>query len=109
LTDVTGFGLSTMGSELARGAALKMQIQLDQVPLLPGVLGHRRQRRMVASSRNWEHSAEFHRPISAWPQNPCRRPGNQRRQPAGETCARAKADAVLALSTSATALKARAG
>jgi selenide,water dikinase len=28
-------------SELARGAALKMQIQLDQVPLLPGVLGHR--------------------------------------------------------------------
>jgi selenide,water dikinase len=64
LTDVTGFGLLGHGLELARGAALKMQIQLDQVPLLPGVLELAEQGMVTgASSRNWEgYSAEVSLP-----------------------------------------------
>ncbi|MBG6071723.1 MULTISPECIES: selenide, water dikinase SelD [unclassified Polaromonas] len=64
LTDVTGFGLLGHGLELARGAALKMQIQLDQVPLLPGVLELAEQGMVTgASGRNWEgYSAEVSLP-----------------------------------------------
>ena len=55
MTDVTGFGLLGHGLELARGAGLKMQLQLDQVPLLPGVLELAEQGMVTgASGRNWE-------------------------------------------------------
>ena len=55
LTDVTGFGLLGHGLELARGANLKMQIQLDQIPLLPGVLELAEQGMVTgASGRNWD-------------------------------------------------------
>ncbi|MDI1268279.1 MAG: selenide, water dikinase SelD [Polaromonas sp.] len=54
LTDITGFGLAGHGLELARGAGLKMQLQLARIPLLPGVLALA-ERGMVtgASGRNW--------------------------------------------------------
>jgi selenide,water dikinase len=54
LTDITGFGLAGHGLELARAARLKMQLQLAQIPLLPGVLALA-ERGMVtgASGRNW--------------------------------------------------------
>jgi selenide,water dikinase len=54
LTDITGFGLLGHGLELARGAGLKMELQLDKIPLLPGVL-ELAARGMVtgASGRNW--------------------------------------------------------
>lgn len=54
LTDITGFGLLGHGLELARGARLKMELQFDQIPLLPGVLALA-ERGMVtgASGRNW--------------------------------------------------------
>ena len=54
LTDITGFGLAGHGLELARGAKLKMQIQLDQIPLLPGVLALAQAGVVTgASERNW--------------------------------------------------------
>jgi selenide,water dikinase len=54
LTDITGFGLAGHGLELARGAKLKMQIQLDQIPLLPGVLALAEAGVVTgASARNW--------------------------------------------------------
>ena len=55
MTDVTGFGLLGHGLELARGAGLRMQLQLDQIALLPGVL-ELAERGMVtgASGRNWD-------------------------------------------------------
>jgi selenide, water dikinase len=54
LTDITGFGLLGHGLELARGAQLKMQLQLDQIPLLPGVLDLAAQGMVTgASGRNW--------------------------------------------------------
>ncbi|MDO8719722.1 MAG: selenide, water dikinase SelD [Polaromonas sp.] len=54
LTDITGFGLAGHGLELARGAQLKMQLQLDQIPLLPGVLELATQGMVTgASGRNW--------------------------------------------------------
>jgi selenide,water dikinase len=54
LTDITGFGLLGHGLELARGAGLQMELQMDQIPLLPGVLALA-ERGMVtgASGRNW--------------------------------------------------------
>jgi selenide,water dikinase len=54
LTDITGFGLAGHGLELARGAGLKMQLQMSRIPLLPGVL-ELAARGMVtgASGRNW--------------------------------------------------------
>ncbi|MES2945481.1 MAG: selenide, water dikinase SelD [Pseudomonadota bacterium] len=54
LTDITGFGLAGHGLELARGAKLKMQLELDKIPLLPGVL-ELAQAGVVtgASGRNW--------------------------------------------------------
>ena len=54
LTDITGFGLAGHGLELARGAQLKMQIEFDQVPLLPGVLALAEAGVITgASERNW--------------------------------------------------------
>ena len=55
MTDVTGFGLLGHGLELARGAKLRMRLQLDQIPLLPGVLELARQGMITgASERNWD-------------------------------------------------------
>ncbi len=54
MTDVTGFGLLGHGLELARGARLKMRLQLDRIPLLPGVLELATQGMVTgASGRNW--------------------------------------------------------
>ncbi len=54
LTDITGFGLAGHGLELARGAGLKMQLQMDQIPLLPGVLALAEAGVVTgASGRNW--------------------------------------------------------
>lgn len=54
LTDITGFGLLGHGLELARGAGLKMELQLHQIPLLPGVLELAAQGMVTgASGRNW--------------------------------------------------------
>ena len=54
MTDVTGFGLLGHGLELARGAGLQMQLQLEQIPLLPGVLELAAQGMVTgASGRNW--------------------------------------------------------
>ena len=55
LTDITGFGLAGHGLELARGAGLKMQLRLDALPLLPGVMELAAQGVVTgASGRNWE-------------------------------------------------------
>ena len=55
MTDVTGFGLLGHGLELARGAHLRMQLHLDQIPLLPGVLELAEQGMITgASGRNWD-------------------------------------------------------
>ena len=55
MTDVTGFGLLGHGLELARGANLNMQLQLDQIPLLPGVLELAGLGIVTgASGRNWD-------------------------------------------------------
>lgn len=54
LTDITGFGLAGHGLEMARGARLQMQIALDQVPLLPGVMELAASGTVTgASGRNW--------------------------------------------------------
>ncbi|GBU15082.1 selenide, water dikinase [Polaromonas sp.] len=54
MTDVTGFGLLGHGLELARGAQLKMQLELANIPLLPGVLDLAAQGMVTgASERNW--------------------------------------------------------
>jgi len=55
LTDITGFGLAGHGLELARGAELKMQIDLDSIPLLAGVMALAEAGVVTgASGRNWE-------------------------------------------------------
>ena len=54
LTDITGFGLAGHGLELARGAKLKMQIDLDRIPLIPGVMEFAEAGTVTgASGRNW--------------------------------------------------------
>lgn len=54
ITDVTGFGLLGHALEIARGAKLKVQISLGQVPLLPGVEVLAREGLVTgASGRNW--------------------------------------------------------
>ena len=64
MTDVTGFGLLGHGLELARGAGLKMQLELDQIPSLPGVLALAQQGFITgASGRNWDsYGAEVRLP-----------------------------------------------
>jgi selenide,water dikinase len=66
MTDVTGFGLLGHGLELARGAGLRMQLQLDQIPLLPGVLELAEQGMITgASGRNWDsYGAEVSLPAN---------------------------------------------
>ena len=55
LTDITGFGLAGHGLELARGAKLKMQLELHRIPLLPGVMALAEAGVVTgASGRNWE-------------------------------------------------------
>ena len=69
LTDITGFGLAGHGLELARGAQLKMQINLSSVPLLPGVLALAEAGVVTgASGRNWDaFGAEITLPASITP------------------------------------------
>ncbi len=66
LTDITGFGLLGHGLELARGAKLKMELQMDQIPLLPGVLELAAQGMVTgASGRNWAaYGAEVQLPAA---------------------------------------------
>ncbi|WP_313032048.1 selenide, water dikinase SelD [Massilia alkalitolerans] len=55
LTDVTGFGLLGHLLELARGAGLSATLEMDKVPLLPGVLQLAQDGFFTgASSRNWD-------------------------------------------------------
>ena len=55
LTDVTGFGLLGHLLELARGARLQAELEMDAIPLLPGVLQLAQDGYFTgASSRNWE-------------------------------------------------------
>ena len=69
MTDVTGFGLLGHGLELARGAQLKMQLELAQIPLLPGVLELAEQGMVTgASGRNWaSYGAEVTLPAGISP------------------------------------------
>ncbi|MEO7159028.1 MAG: selenide, water dikinase SelD [Polaromonas sp.] len=69
MTDITGFGLAGHGLELARGAKLRMQLQLDQIPLLPGVLELAAQGMVTgASGRNWDsYGAEITLPAGISP------------------------------------------
>ena len=54
LTDITGFGLAGHGLELARGAGLKMQLRLADIPLIDGVLELASEGVVTgASGRNW--------------------------------------------------------
>ena len=55
LTDVTGFGLLGHLLELARGAKLAATLEMDRVPLLPGVLQLAQDGFFTgASGRNWD-------------------------------------------------------
>jgi selenide,water dikinase len=55
LTDVTGFGLLGHLLELARGAKLSATLEMDKVPLLPGVLQLAQDGYFTgASGRNWD-------------------------------------------------------
>ena len=55
LTDVTGFGLLGHLLELARGAGLAATLEMDKVPLLPGVLQLAQDGFFTgASGRNWD-------------------------------------------------------
>ena len=69
LTDITGFGLAGHGLELARGAKLKMQIDLDSIPLLPGVMALADAGVVTgASDRNWAaYGAEITLPAHITP------------------------------------------
>ena len=69
LTDITGFGLAGHGLELARGAGLKMQIQLDDIPLIPGVLELAAAGVVTgASGRNWaSYSSDVTLPAAITP------------------------------------------
>jgi selenide,water dikinase len=55
LTDVTGFGLLGHLLELARGAGLEAQLDMANIPLLPGVEQLARDGYFTgASGRNWD-------------------------------------------------------
>jgi len=55
LTDVTGFGLLGHLLELARGAGLTAKLEMDAIPLLPGVLQLAHDGYFTgASGRNWD-------------------------------------------------------
>lgn len=54
LTDVTGFGLLGHSHEMARAANVDIEIEANQVPLLPGVLELAKSGHVTgASKRNW--------------------------------------------------------
>jgi selenide,water dikinase len=54
MTDVTGFGLAGHALEMARGAHACIELQMDRVPLLPGVRDLAAQGMVTgASGRNW--------------------------------------------------------
>ena len=98
LTDVTGFGLLGHGLELARGAQLKMQLQLDQIPLLPGVL-ELAEKGMVtgASGRNWDsYGAQVALPATISPAHKALLSDPQTSGGLLVACAPEAADAVLA-------------
>jgi selenide,water dikinase len=55
LTDVTGFGLLGHLLELARGAGLSAKLEMDRIPLLPGVAQLAHDGYFTgASGRNWD-------------------------------------------------------
>src|SRR5206468_3709467 len=55
LTDVTGFGLLGHLLELARGANLAAELEMDKIPLLPGVAQLAHDGYFTgASGRNWD-------------------------------------------------------
>jgi selenide,water dikinase len=64
LTDITGFGLAGHGLELARGANLKMQVRLADIPFIDGVLDYAAAGVVTgASGRNWaSYGAEVELP-----------------------------------------------
>jgi len=97
MTDVTGFGLLGHGLELARGAGLRMQIQLDQVPLLPGVLELAEQGMVTgASGRNWgSYGAEVALPAAISPAHQALLSDPQTSGGLLVACAPEAADAVL--------------
>ena len=66
MRDITGFGLAGHGLELARGAKLKMHIDLANIPLLPGVLELAEAGVVTgASERNWaSYGAEIALPAN---------------------------------------------
>jgi selenide,water dikinase len=70
VTDVTGFGLLGHALEMARGAELGVEIDVDRAPLLPGAEALARAGvRTGASGRNWESYGEAVRPpddLPAW-------------------------------------------
>ncbi|MDB5742913.1 MAG: selenophosphate synthase [Polaromonas sp.] len=98
MTDVTGFGLLGHGLELARGAGLKMQLQLDQVPLLPGVLELAEQGMVTgASGRNWDsYGAQVSLPAAISPAHQALLSDPQTSGGLLVACAPEAADAVLA-------------
>ena len=102
MTDVTGFGLLGHGLELARGAGLRMQLQLDQVPLLPGVLELAGQGMVTgASGRNWDsYGAEVVLPAAISPAHQALLSDPQTSGGLLVACAPDAADAVLACFTS---------
>ncbi|MBH1958000.1 MAG: selenide, water dikinase SelD, partial [Burkholderiales bacterium] len=98
MTDVTGFGLLGHGLELARGAHLKMQLQLDQIPLLPGVLDLASQGMITgASGRNWDsYGAQVSLPARISPAHQALLSDPQTSGGLLVACAPEAADAVLA-------------
>jgi selenide, water dikinase len=54
MTDITGFGLAGHAWEMARGSQAEIQIQVEQLPILPGVPALAQQGFVTgASARNW--------------------------------------------------------
>lgn len=98
MTDVTGFGLLGHGLELARGAHLGMQLQLDQIPLLPGVLELAEQGMITgASGRNWDsYGAEVSLPDAISPAHKALLSDPQTSGGLLVACSPEAADAVLA-------------
>ena len=98
MTDVTGFGLLGHGLELARGAQLRMQLQLDQIPLLPGVLELAEQGMITgASERNWDSfSAQISLPDAISPAHKALLSDPQTSGGLLVACSPEAADAVLA-------------
>ena len=98
MTDVTGFGLLGDRLELARGAHLKMQLAVNQVPLLSGVL-ELAQAGIVtgASGRNWNScGAEMVLPAAISPAHNALVSDPQTSGGLLVACAPEAADAVLA-------------